>query len=96
MAKKISDRIFQVKGQPGTNSRFDRILLKTKDDFWRTTTSELLGTSPVFKSEKGEDIFASDHFGVTATIALSSTVNNKHTILPPDQGNKKDEALFNK
>jgi len=52
--------------------RYDRVLFRTKENFWKPTEIHLLGTEKIEYME--EPVFPSDHFGLELHLKLS----NKH------------------
>jgi hypothetical protein len=69
LGKAMSDRIDQVKGTKGSNSRFDRILFRSNR--WKPKQVHLFGTEPVYVSPEGKRVFPSDHFGLCSTFVFS-------------------------
>jgi hypothetical protein len=48
-------------------SRYDRVMFKSRGDFWKSNSIEILGTKSV-GVDNGRQVFPSDHFGLVATI----------------------------
>jgi len=71
LAKIISDTVESIRKTPGHSSRFDRVYIKCKDQYWKGEDIEIWGNQPIFTSAKGEKIFVSDHFGLEATIQVA-------------------------
>lgn len=62
----------------GRQARFDRVLLRSKTGNWQAQTIEMFANEPF---DKAENRFASDHFGLQATLT-SKKVNLLQTIQP--------------